>query len=385
MKTALEKYAKLEATARFYDGQQASPRDVVLSFGARTLVIVGFDDQAVSHWPLASLRALGSPGDATIQLVPDLASDERVVLSEPEMIEAIRAVCPYLHDRPVNRRGVRRALYWTVGAVASALLILFVLIPGMADELADHVPPDREQALGDAVARQLATLLSLDGSDPPGICTEPEGMAALRQMRVRLSEEIALPYPLRVSVVDHDMVNAVALPGGRILIFRGLIDAAGTPEEVAGVLAHEIGHVANRDPVRGVLRAAGTAGIIGLVLGDFYGASVIAAGSDAVLNASHQREAERLADEAAYALLGRAGLPSVPFANFFERLKDEHGDIEGPLKYVASHPDLTGRADRAAAADTVGDGPFQPVLPDRAWIALRNICDEAASMDAQIR
>lgn len=381
MKTALEQYAKLEAEARFFDGHHANPREVILSFGARTLIIMGHDDQAVSHWPLASLRSLGAPGDRTVQLVPDLSSDERVVLEDPDMIDAIRAVCPHLHHRPVNRRGVRRAAGWAIGAIGSAVLILFVLVPALADQLADYVPPEREQALGDAVARQIGQLLSLDGDATPGLCTAPEGSAALKRMTARISPGLDLPYPLRVSVIDHEMVNAVAVPGGRILIFRGLIEKAETPEEVAGVLAHEIGHVQNRDPTRGVLRAAGTAGIIGLLLGDFYGASVIAAGTDAVLNASHQREAERLADEAAYAMLGGADLPTGPFADFFTRLEQEHGDVDGPLRYLASHPNLAGRADRALAADRIGDGPFRPVLDDRSWIALGNICDESASFD----
>ncbi len=381
MTTALDKYAKLEAIARYYDGQQAAPREVVLAFGARTLIMVGFDDRAVSHWPLASMRTLSSPGDKTVQLVPDLQSDERIVLSDPEMIAAIRKVCPHLFRRPTNRGGVRRALFWGAWALGSAAVILFVLIPGLADELADYVPPEREQALGDAVVGQLATLLSLDGSDPPGICTAPEGAAALDLMTARLSVNLSLPYPLRVAVIDHEMVNAVAVPGGRVLIFRGLIEAAETPEEVAGVLAHEIGHVKNRDPVRGVLRAAGTAGIIGLMLGDVYGASVIAAGADAVLNASHQREAERLADETAYVLLGKSGLPTVPFAAFFSRLEEEHGDIDGPLKYLASHPNLSGRAERAKEADRIGAGIFKPVLSDRSWIALRNICGKSVPID----
>ena len=381
MTTALEKYSKLEAEARYFDGQDARPRDVVLGFGARTLIIIGYDDQAVSHWPLASMRALGAPGDQTIQLVPDLNSDERIVLSDPDMIGAIRAVCPHLFERPVNRRGVRRAAFWGLGAIGSALLILFVLVPALADQLADYVPPEREQALGDAVARQLADFLTEEDEPAPGICTQSEGALALAAMTDRVATGVDLPYPLRVSVLDHDLVNAVALPGGRVLLFRGLIDAATTPEEVAGVLAHEIGHVIHRDPVRGVLRAAGTAGIIGLLLGDFFGASVIAAGTDAVLNARHQRGAEQRADEAAYVMLSRAGLPSTPFSAFFNRLKAEHGGAPGPLRYLATHPDLGGRAERAAAADTVGGSTFRPVLPDRAWIALQNICETSSSVD----
>jgi Zn-dependent protease with chaperone function len=372
--TALEDYAKLEAEARYFDGNSATPLDVILSFGERSLMIVGMDDVPVAHWPLASLKSISNPKDGTAQLVPDLASDERVVLEDDEMIRAIGKVCPDLYHRPVNKRGLKRAAVWGAAALASVLVILLVLIPSLADQLAEYVPPEKEVALGNAVAEQLGTVLAGSDGRAPVECTAPEGLAALEQMTGRVTPRAGLPYPLRVSVLDHPMINAVALPGGRILIFRGLIDAAESPEEVAGVLAHEIGHVVNRDPVRGVLRAAGTAGIIGVLLGDVFGATVIAAASDAVLNASHQRDAEQKADEAAYDMLSEAGLPSRQFAGFFDRLRARQGDMTGPLRYLASHPDLGGRAERAAAADTIGEGPFTPVLSDRDWIALQNIC-----------
>ncbi|MEM9139112.1 MAG: M48 family metallopeptidase [Pseudomonadota bacterium] len=379
--TALDDYAKLEAEARYFDGQSAAPIEVILSFGERSLVIMGLDDRALAHWPLASLRALGDAGEKTVQLVPDPASDERVVLDDAEMIRAIKAVCRDLYEKKADRRGVKRVMVWGAAAAASVALIVFVLVPALADRLADYVPPERERALGDSIAGQLAALMGQVDDTNPGLCVAPEGLEALAAMTERLAPDGGgltqpLPYPLRVSVLDHKMVNAVALPGGRILLFRGLIERAGSPEEVAGVLAHEIGHVVHKDPTRGVLRAAGTAGIIGVVLGDVFGASVAAAASDAVLNARHQREAERLADEIAYDILGHAGLPTRPFAAFFDTLHAEVGDTAGPLRYIASHPELSGRADRAAAADRIGSGTFNPVLDDRAWLALQNICDE---------
>ncbi|MDT8345910.1 MAG: M48 family metalloprotease, partial [Thermohalobaculum sp.] len=94
------------------------------------------------------------------------------------------------------------------------------------------------------------------------------------------------------------------------------------------------------------------------------------------LNARFQREAEARADEVALDLLGAAGLPSAPFAGFFERLKDQHGDIPAALQYFASHPDLAGRAARAAAGDRIGAGAYAPALSDRDWIALQGICAE---------
>ncbi|MCH8167303.1 MAG: M48 family metallopeptidase [Proteobacteria bacterium] len=372
--TALAKYAKLEAEARYFDGLSAQPRDVVICFGERSLVIMGFNDVVIAHWPLASLRAVGLRRDSAVQLMPQQGSDERLTLSDRRMLSAIGEVCPDLHHRPVDRKGVRRAFLWAGAAVGSLALIVFVLVPMLAGQLALMIPPEREQQLGDAVVEQLQTLLSLGGGGRPAICDTPSGVAALDRMAARLNADPRLPYPLRVGVLDHGMLNAIALPGGRILIFRGLLEAAGNPEEVAGVLAHEIGHVVSRDPTRTALRAAGTAGILGLLLGDVFGASIVVVATDAVLNASYQRDAEIRADETAYALLAEAGLPSQPFADFFDKLRRKYGETPGFLKLIASHPGLEGRAERAAAADRIGEGAYEPVLSDQDWVALRGIC-----------
>lgn len=372
--TALAKYAKLEATARYFDGESAAPREVVLSFGERTLVIMAMDGTAIAHWPLASLRALGQRSATGVQLVPQIDSDERLVLSDAEMLAAIGEVCPDLYRRPVDRGGMRRVAVWAGSAVAAVTLIVFVLVPMLAAQLAGMIPPKREQQLGDAVVGQLQSLLSLTGDGKPEICDHSAGLAALERLGARLNPNPELPYPLRLDVIDHGLVNAVALPGGRILVFRGLIDAAAAPEEVAGVLAHEIGHVVYRDPTREALRAAGTAGILGLLIGDVFGASFAVVATDAVLNASYQRDAEIRADETAYRLLAAAELPSRPFADFFLKMRAKYGETPDMLKLVASHPGLAERAERAAAADLIGDGRFEPSLSDRDWIALRGIC-----------
>lgn len=375
--TALERYAKLEAEARYFDGTSAEPRPVIVSFGERSLVVMGFDDRVLAHWPLASLRALGRKGDSAVQLVPHRDSDERLILTDREMLDAIRQVCPDLYHAPVDRRRLRHAFAWAGGAAAALALMLFVLIPTLAGQLALLIPPEREQQLGDAVVEQLKGMLSFIGEgERPAICDSPSGVAAVEAMSDRLAPGLDLPYPLRVAVLDHGMVNAVALPGGRVLLFRGLIEAASTPEEVAGVLAHEIGHVIHRDPTRMALRAAGTAGIIGLMLGDVFGASIVVVATEAVLNASYAREAEARADEAAHELLAEAGLPSTPFAAFFRKMREKYGDSEGVMKLLSSHPGLGERAERAAEADEIGDGPFEPVLDDQQWVALKGICQD---------
>ncbi|HUS55406.1 MAG TPA: M48 family metallopeptidase [Thermohalobaculum sp.] len=374
MMTALAKCAKLEAEARYFDGESAHPRNVILCFGERSLVIMAVDGTPIAHWPLASLRALGQRSDSAVQLVPQRDSDERLVVLDRQMLSAIGAVCPDLHHRPVDRKGVRRAVLWAGGAAAALTVIVFVLVPALAEQLAQLIPPDREQQLGDAVVDQLQTILSVVGDERPGLCETDSGTEALQRMVARLEPSLNLPYPLRVGVLDHGMVNAMAVPGGRILLFRGLLEASANPEEVAGVLAHEIGHVVYHDPTQQALRAAGTAGILGLILGDVFGASIAVVATDAILNASYQRVAETRADETAYNLLADAKLPSGPFAAFFVKIKKKYGESDGVLKLIASHPGLDGRAQRAAAADRIGDGAYEPALDDQDWIALRGIC-----------
>jgi len=373
MSTALERYARLEAEGRYFDGRSAAPREVVVSFGRRSLVIMDLAGQPLAHWPLASLRALGRRGEMPVQIVPHGGSDERLLLLDPEMLAAIGEICPDLWRREVDRRGTSRAIGWLAGAVAAVVAMVFFLLPALAGQLALLIPPEREQQLGDAVAGQLQSLLAYLGDRKPGFCENEEGGAALAALATRLAPETPLPYPLRIDVLDHPLVNAVALPGGRIILFRGLLKVADTPEEVAGVLAHEIGHALHRDPTREALRAAGTAGILGLLLGDVFGASVIVIATDAVLNASYQRKAEARADEIAFGILERARLPSTPFARFFEKMRKRYGDSRGVLKFIASHPGLAERAERAAAADRIGKD-YQPALDAAQWAALKGIC-----------
>jgi len=100
------------------------------------------------------------------------------------------------------------------------------------------------------------------------------------------------PHSIRVGVVDHKMIKAFALPGGHIIVMRGLIEMAGTPEQLAAVIAHELGHVAQRDPIEQALRAARTVGLLSLVLGDATGGTVLALVGESLISAKNSCDAE---------------------------------------------------------------------------------------------
>ena len=113
--------------------------------------------------------------------------------------------------------------------------------------------------------------------------------------------------PLTATVVRRSEANAITLPGARIYVFEGLIKAAANPDELAGVIAHEIGHVAHRDGTKSVLQAGGLSLLFGMLLGDFIGGGAVVVAAKTVLRSSYSRQQETAADAYGAELMNKAG------------------------------------------------------------------------------
>lgn len=369
--TASERYTLLEAEADYFDGHSARGHRVLLKFGRETLTLLDSQFEPLGQWPLGSIRRQPGTkrGDLVMRLLPDFGADARLVIRDPDMMAAIEEVCTGLDARgPADHRSNRRLMMWGIGAVISVLITLFGIVPLIADRVAATMPPEREVALGAKIDQQLRRLLTLSGQNVRS-CTDTDGVAALNKLVARVAGPVRLPYPLQVEVVEHKMVNAMNLPGGRIIFLSGLIEKAESPEEVAGVLAHELAHAEGRDPLRGALRGAGIGAMTSLIFGDLSGGLFIGVAADAALNGVHSRAVESHADDRATALLTAAGLPTLPFAAFMNRVAKDGGG------WFDSHPAGKARAAAIAQKDTIGEGgKFTPVLSPTEWKALRRIC-----------
>jgi len=350
--------------AVYLDGAHATPLRMVLTIDDAQRALIG----PGLKWLLKDIRE-----------VPDQAGGDLVVLhlaGDPvARLMVTNADIRYrLPDRdrpaPVARRG--RLIAWGCAAIASVALILFALVPLMANQLADAIPPDGERALGDVTFAQIRTALDETGLAPVQRCTDPKGLQALKDMEKRLTTVHGGMPPLTVHVLDHPMINAFALPGGHIVFFDGLIAAAQTPEEVAAVFAHEIGHVVQRDPTRHALRAAGSIGVLGLIFGDFAGGAVILFLAESLIEAQYSQTAERAADAFAHDLLANAQISPGALADIFERFEAEDPDA-GVSRHFHSHPEMTQRISSARAAVSPGFVHW-PVLDADGWAALKTIC-----------
>jgi Zn-dependent protease with chaperone function len=160
-------------------------------------------------------------------------------------------------------------------------------------------------------------------------------------------------YPYYFRLVNEDSINAFALPGGPMFVHTGLIKAADNEGQVAGVLAHEMSHVALRHGVsqmgrtqtwQTVLGVAGAAaGMAGGTTGGLIGAATNTGGSLAVggVLSKYSRDAERDADLNGARMLAAAGYNPLEMARFFEKLEGEMGKASQPKgldAWFASHP-----------------------------------------------
>lgn len=196
-------------------------------------------------------------------------------------------------------------------------------------------------------------------------CHTPAGDTALRSLAAQVDPK---HEAREISLANIPMVNAVTLPGGRIILFDGLVQQAGSPDEVAGVLGHELGHVRHRDTMAGLVRQLGLSVVLGGAGGNAGGYL------NGVLALSYGREAETAADGVAIQQMRNADISPAATAAFFERIGGKEGGAEArAMTWLSSHPLSADRRRRFAAAVQPG-AHYRPALDQAQWQALRTSC-----------
>lgn len=162
----------------------------------------------------------------------------------------------------------------------------------------------------------------------------------------RIAAEAGGPrYPYTFDVANYRDINAFALPGGPIWVHRGAIEAAQTEAQLAGVLAHEVAHIANRHAAdqltKGTFANVGL-GVLGALLGGGTGSRIAQLGAGVAAQSmmmKFSRDAERQADLAGLTYMKRAGYDPRGMVEFLQVLRARQGrDPHAVQTFFASHP-----------------------------------------------
>ncbi len=364
--------AGTQGGAWHYDGRSATRHAVQVVPTAEGFTLTGADVFSGPHrW--SDVVALGVTGGVTGGRAASgrstyglkAVSGWRLIFDGPPPEHfAAHLPLPARYGRWIDRFGLMRA---AIGFTILAAGVVFLVLSA-PEWIAPFIPRSVENRLGDA----------MDGDMGENVCRTAPGKAALDRLAGQLGAQAA--GVRSVQVVDVPIVNAVTLPGGRILIFDELLRQARSGDEVAGVLAHEIGHVSHRDTLAALLRQLGLSVLLGGADGNIGG---LVSGA---LSLSYGRDAERAADGFAIDALHTARISPAPTAAFFDRLGGGKGGekMERATGWISSHPVS---ADRKAAflKSRQSNISYNPALTDAEWQALKTICARDHKVDKPVK
>ncbi len=216
-------------------------------------------------------------------------------------------------------------LGWLVGGLLLLVLLLYLVLGVTTDIAVAKIPVSAEAWLGENF---------IDAMD--ALENEP-----LQELLQRLLDNLPVDSPLHeynfsVQMLESEQINALALPGGHIMVFSALLEQAESENEVAMVLAHELGHFAHRDHLRRLGRGLGVTVAAIMLFGEDSAASALASKIFLVGDSHYSREQESAADRFGLDLLVASFGHAGGATDFFARVGKDAGSRVPYL--LASHP-----------------------------------------------
>lgn len=286
----------------------------------------GFDGKRVVIEDTADGITLVADSDAILNAI-----EERHLA--PELAANVQSVRKTIQKAPHTERK-----HWMIliGVMLAVGIAIYLAVDGLVTFTADHIPRSFESKVGDIVIDSYRRTHKL----------ETEGLEVRRLQGIvdRLTHNLPKEgdnYQFRVFYERRGDVNAFAVPGGNIVVFKGLLDLAKNDSEVAGVLGHEIGHVIKRDSLHSALHRAGLFVCLNLLLQGHGGQAADWLGGVIKLDSlRYGREQEATADKTGVNLSFNADYDPHGLVKFFQRIQEKGtwGAENKAVEFLSDHP-----------------------------------------------
>ena len=349
-------------TGIFFDGTSSRRRMVTLVLGDR--LEFNHAGQALGSWDYDDLRRADAPAGVfrvSCAAAPALA---RLETRDREFAAQVISRCTRLDENRLGGRGVAGIVGWSLAAAISLVLIVLFGLPFAADRLAPLVPQRLEARLGEVAEAQVRQLFG------GRICAQGAGQAAFVKLVGSVLKASEIDSSVQIAVLNNPVPNAFAFPGARIYLLSGLLARAENPDEIAGVLAHEIAHLRHRDSIRNLIYEGGTSFLIGVLFGDVTGSGALIFVSRSMVTASYSRDAEQGADAFSMEVMHRLGRSAKAMGELMLRVTGKQ--VDNSLSLLSSHPLTEDRLAEMRRQDRPISGP--PLLTTQEWRSLKAIC-----------
>jgi Zn-dependent protease with chaperone function len=350
------------ASVVYFDGASSRRRSVKLAFSYA--LKISEEGAASVVWAYDDIRQADSPAGMLRVSCLSASPLARLEIRDAALAAELTSRCTRLGENRIGRGAIAKIVGWSVAAAASIVLVVLFAIPMAADRLAPLVPDGFERRIGEASEVQVKAVFGKK------TCESADGLAAYKKLMRQLRVAAGLNADVESEVLSAEIPNAFALPGGKVFLLSPLLAKADNPDEIAGVLAHELGHLKHRDNMRELIYNGGTSFLIGLLFGDVTGSSALIFASRSVVTASYSRDAESNADSTTIDVMHKLGRSPKPMGELLYRVTGKEGGHG--LSILAGHPLTEDRLKRMTDEDRPASGP--PLLTSKEWAALKAIC-----------
>ncbi|MEK9679676.1 MAG: M48 family metallopeptidase [Rhodospirillaceae bacterium] len=355
----------MEFPARFSDGQTSAVTEVTVRFWGDLLEIVeSTGEEEIKTWRLDEIIVHDVLRSAqSVRLSSETDPECRLTVVDEAGIKALSQRLP-----KKSHTALRYVPKWRhIGAYTvltiAVIVGLYLALPLLVVAGVNLVPQSWEDKIGRRAFSQFESMREKEQVNR--VCLD-RIQAMSDKIIDRIKTTNGLTQQFHLLVMQGKLVNAFAMPGGHLVLFEGLVKAASSPEEVAGVLGHEMGHEIKRHVAQAFFRALIVNHTLSLIFGTGFSADI----STSLASRSYSRDAEREADELAVELLQKARIDTNGIRTFFEKLAEKEKGLVEKLEYFSTHPRSQDRADQVKTVSQ----PTIPVMPAEDWQRLRQFC-----------
>ena len=310
--------------AYFINGKTSKRRECDITFSLENVSISYIDDTSnvtVSEWKISDIHKINV---RTTHKALKYGEFPHEVL-EFKYEEDFNAIIHQYSDAEFHKSSYNKftTLGWKgiasamAGVVFVSLLFFFYGAPFLADTFARNIPNDYETYIGGNFQKTYLQYLTVDSAKSDQI------------QRFYDHLEFESEYDISVVVVESNMVNAFALPGGYIVVYSGIMEIIANENELAGLLAHETSHINGRHSLRIISKDLAMYLLLASLTGDMGGfSSVLIENSNMISSLSFSRKFEKDADMDGLDLMVQSDLDPTGMVELFKKFEDGSDSIQ---------------------------------------------------------
>ncbi|WP_150107267.1 M48 family metallopeptidase [Pedosphaera parvula] len=242
-----------------------------------------------------------------------------------------------------GRKYLRKTIIITAAFILFFFLAAFCVSWGMGQmvrHVVNRMPPDVEKSLGATALKEVQKRFA--------VVDDPKLMARLETLYARLRQGMPdTNVTVQFHILDTDIPNAMSIPG-HVFFTRGMFDLLNTPEEIAGTLAHEMGHINEKHILRSIIADQGPARVLSSIFGKQSGTiGMVVLSSQFLVGRTFSKDFEHEADEDAWKYLVKAHINPRGLIETMEKLKEyEDRNHVNTSSILSTHPSTQDRIDR---------------------------------------